>query len=97
MPKENYMSSIILPNEEPKEETKELQEATQEPEYTPTEEDEEIFFCIYHMSIQPTEANNLSPAYRKWLIMRFIAQKNMEQEAIQRQKLMQKIGPDLKF
>ncbi len=83
------MTNIILPNEE----------KTGDPEvaeYVPTEDDEERFFCMYHMNFQPSEADALSPSYRKWLIMRFLAQKNMEQEAMEKHRLMAQIGSNLR-
>lgn len=93
------MSKILIPGEDdtPTTETNETQEQQpQTPEYKATEEDEERFFLMYHMNFQPSEADRLAPAYRKWLIMRFIAQKNMEQEAVERHRLMQQLGPKLK-
>ena len=81
------MTNIILPNDEEKDD---------DLTYSATEEDEERFFLMYHMDFQPSEVEALKPDYRKWLIARFIAQKNLEQEAMQRQKLMQQIGPNIK-
>jgi hypothetical protein len=89
------MSEILLP-EGVENENEEQALEPQGIEYKATEEDEERFFLMYHMNFQPSEVEKLSPQYRKWLIMRFIAQKNLEQEAMQRQKLMQQIGPSLK-
>lgn len=83
------MTNIILPSDEEEKQDDELT-------YAATEEDEERFFLMYHMDFQPSEVEALKPDYRKWLIARFIAQKNLEQEAMQRQKLMQQIGPSLK-
>ena len=98
--KENYMSGILLPDgvnidEEVKEEA--TADAPAAPEYQATEEDEERFFLMYHMNFQPSEVEKIAPTYRKWLIMRFVAQKHMEQDAVQKQKLMQQIGPNLKM
>lgn len=84
------MSNILIP-----EDGREL-EQSQEAEYNATEEDEERFFLMYHMNFQPSEVEKLNPLYRKWLINRFVAQKHMEQEAMQRQKLMAQIGPSIK-
>lgn len=64
--------------------------------YKATDVDEECFFLMYHMQFQPSEAKNLDPEYRKWLLARFMAQKNMEQEASARHQIMNQIGPDLK-
>jgi hypothetical protein len=91
------MSEILLPEGVgDAEETKTELEKPAVPEYNATEEDEERFFLMYQMNFQPSEVEKLSPQYRKWLIMRFIAQKNLEQEAVQRHKLMQQLGPNLK-
>lgn len=89
------MSEILLPDGVENENEEQVLDQ-QGVEYKATEEDEERFFLMYHLNFQPSEVEKLSPPYRKWLIMRFIAQKNLEQEAMQRQKLMQQIGPSLK-
>lgn len=81
------MSNILIPDDFKKDE---------EDLYKPTEADEERFFLMYHMNFQPSEVDALSDKYRKWLLMRFMAQKNLEQEAIQRHQLMQQLGPNLK-
>lgn len=82
------MSEIIIPKSEKEEE--------QELNYASTEDDEEKFFLMYHLSFQPSEVENLSADYRKWLIARFIAQKNLEREAMERHRIMSTIGGDLK-
>ena len=80
------MSEIIIPNEEsPEEELK----------YQATEKDEECFFLMYHMNMQPSEAIALDEDYRKWLLARFMAQKSMEKEMMERHRLMSQIGPSL--
>jgi hypothetical protein len=79
------MTNIILPQEE--EETI---------KYEATEKDEENFFLMYHLNFQPSEVEKLDPNYRKWLIGRFVAQKSLEQEAMERRQLMNKIGPSFK-
>lgn len=80
-----HMTNIILPQEE--EETI---------KYEATEKDEENFFLMYHLNFQPSEVEKLDPNYRKWLIGRFVAQKSLEQEAMERRQLMNKIGPSFK-
>lgn len=87
------MSEIIMP--EGAEEKQEKREIVVD--YKPKEEDEERFFLIYHMNIQPSEAEALNQNYRRWLIARFMQQKAMEQEALQRHRLMEQIGPNLKL
>lgn len=81
------MSEIILPREEEKEE--------EEIKYEPTEADEERFFLMYHMNFQPSETEALSDDYRKWLIARFMGQKAMEKEMMERHRLMSQIGPSI--
>jgi hypothetical protein len=84
------MSEIILP------ESEQPEEKQQELKYPATEEDEERFFLMYHMHIQPSEAEAMSQDYRQWLIARFVAQKSMEREMMAQQRLMGQIGPSLK-
>jgi hypothetical protein len=79
------MTNIILPEEE-----------EQTIKYEATEKDEENFFLMYHLNFQPSEVEKLDPNYRKWLIGRFVAQKSLEQEAMERRQLMNKIGPSFK-
>jgi len=81
------MPEIIIPNEENSNE--------EELKYKATEEDEERFFLMYHMSFQPSEAEALSADYRKWLITRFMGQKAMEKEMMERHRLMSQIGPSI--
>jgi len=81
------MTNILLPETEEKE---------IKINYQATEVDEENFFLMYHLHFQPSEVENLNPDYKKWIIARFMMQKGMEQEAVQRQKLMRQIGGNLK-
>lgn len=81
------MSEIILPQEEEKE---------QEINYEATETDEECFFLMYHMNMAPSEAYALEEVRRKWIIGRFVAQKNMEREMMERHRLMSQLGPNIK-
>jgi hypothetical protein len=83
--------TIILPDEDRNEE-----EENVEINYEATEKDEQCFFLMYHMNFQPSEAEKLDPEHRKWLIARFVAQKNMEREAMERNRLLSQIGPSLK-
>lgn len=78
------MSEILLPDsEKPQEE---------ELKYQADEADEEQFFLMYHMNIQPSEARALDEDYRKWLIARFVAQKTAEREMMQQARMMQALG-----
>lgn len=84
------MSEIVIPGEQPPEENTELK-------YQATEEDEERFFLMYHMNFQPSETEALSADYRKWIIARFMGQKAMEKEMMERHKMMQQIGPSIRL
>ncbi len=90
------MTNIILPGSEEAQNEQQEQEAPEGLNYNANEEDEERFFLMYHLNFQPSEVEKLKPEYRKWLIMRFVAQKKLEQEAMDRHRLMQQIGPNLK-
>lgn len=81
---------IILPNEDEKD-----TEEGEELKYKATEEDEERFFLMYHLNMQPSETEALSPDYRKWIIARFMGQKAMEKEMMERHRLMSQIGPSI--
>lgn len=63
--------------------------------YEATVDDEEKFFLMYHMSMQPSEAAGLDPDYRKWLVARFFAQKATEQEMMERHRLLHKVMPNI--
>lgn len=86
------MSEILIPGQEKAQEN----EKPVDMEYQATEEDEERFFLMYHLNFQPSEAERLSSKYRKWIISRFVAQKHMERESIERHRLMQQLQPNLK-
>lgn len=85
------MPELILTETQEEEQNK-----VQELSYQGTEEDEERFFLMYHMNFQPSEVEALKPDYRKWLIARFMAQKNLEREAMERHRLMGQIAPNLR-
>lgn len=85
------MSRIVLPNEESNDSTEE-----QEIKYKPTERDEKNFFLMYHYNWAPSEVINLDEDYIDWLIARTFAQKEGEREMMQRMRLMNEIGPNLK-
>jgi hypothetical protein len=89
MTKGVIMSEIVIPGDNtPPEENEDLK-------YQATEEDEERFFLMYHMSFQPSETEALSADYRKWLIARFMGQKAMEKEMMERHRLMSQLGPQI--
>jgi hypothetical protein len=90
------MSEILLPENAVEEKDGEGQQTFVGVDYKATEEDEERFFLMYHMNFQPSEAEGLNVNYRKWLIARFVAQKNMEREMVERHRIMQQISPNLK-
>jgi len=85
------MSDIILPHSEESQEEQKIQI-----NYQATEEDEEKFFLMYHLKFQPSETDKLDPERRKWILARFMAQKEMEREAMEQHRLMAQIGPSLK-
>jgi hypothetical protein len=84
------MSELVITGDQTPEESNE------ELKYKATEEDEEKFFLMYHMHVQPSETECMNPDYRKWLIARFIGQKQMEREMMERQRLMGQIGGNFK-
>lgn len=96
------MNKILTPDDEKKDKKLTLVDEKKDKKheltitYQPTERDEEEFFLMYNMNLQPSEVQALDDEYRQWLIARFIAQKNMEKEAFQRHQLMNQLGPDLK-
>jgi len=91
------MSEILLPEDVQNENTENAAESQEEElKFQPTEADEEMFFLMYHYNWAPSEVMKLNDDYRKWLIARTFAQKEMEREAMQRMKLMSELGPDLK-
>jgi len=51
--------------------------------YEPSDKDEEEFFLMYHMNLQPSEVKQLSEDYRRWLIGRFVAEKKMEHDQME--------------
>lgn len=85
------MSNIILPESDKSDSSEET-----EIKYKATEADEERFFLMYQMKFQPSEVEKLDPEYRKWLIARFVAQKSMEREMFEQQRLMSQIAPGIK-
>lgn len=62
--------------------------------YQATQEDEEKFFLMYHMNIQPSECDfdAKDVEKRKWLLARFITQKEMEKEAMAQQRIAQNLN-----
>lgn len=82
------MSEILLSESEKPQEEEELK-------YKATDADEERFFLMYHMNIQPSEAEALGEDYRKWLIARFVGQKTAEREMMQQARMMQQLGPQI--
>lgn len=78
------MAEIILPDNLQEEENEETLESSIN--YNPTEYDEQEFFLMYHLKMSPTEVkavNDSNPEKLKWIIGRFMVQKQMEQRAMQ--------------
>lgn len=88
------MSDIILPISEEKQEEESPREIVCN--YEATQDDEEKFILMYHMHMQPSEVDALDIERRRWLIGRFIGQKNMEREQMMQARMMQQIGPNLR-
>jgi hypothetical protein len=90
-------SKILLPEgvEEKVEATEQQQDERNikdvEINYDATEHDEECFFLMYHMGMAPSEAYALKDDHRRWLMARFIGQKQMEKEAFERNRLAQQV------
>lgn len=84
------MSDIVLPEDDSQEDQEEKLR------YQPTEKDEECFFLMYHYNWSPSEVQSLDDDYRKWIIARTFAQKEAEKEMMQRMRLLNEIGPNLK-
>lgn len=59
--------------------------------YDATERDEECFFLMYHMGMQPSEAYSLKDDHRRWLMARFMGQKQMEKDMFERNRLAQAV------
>ncbi len=51
---------------------------------------EEVFFFQYHMHMDRTESMSMPVFERKWLIHRFIEQKQKENEAMEKAKKAKK-------
>jgi hypothetical protein len=82
---------IIVP------ESEEAQEPDMEElKYEATEEDEEKFFLMYHLNWSPSECDALSEDRRKWILARFVGQKQMEREAMQQMRIREQVMPNLK-
>lgn len=84
------MSNLVLPEDE-----NSNSETGEKINYEATEADEEKFFLMYNMNLQPSEVDALDPDRRKWIIGRFMAQKSMEQEYMMQQRLRAQIAPNL--
>lgn len=83
---------IIVP-----ETAKETQETTEEElKYKATEADEEKFFLMYHLNWSPSEVDSLSEDRRKWILARFVGQKQMEREAMQQMQIRDQIMPNMR-
>lgn len=86
MPEE---SNLVLPfnkNEEPAE------DAPIEINYTATEADEEKFLLMYHMKLGVADVDSLDDDRRRWILARFMGQKQMEREAYEQHAMMQALN-----
>jgi hypothetical protein len=64
------------------------EDANSSVELTPEQEEEleKRFFLLYHMRVQCSEYNKMTPLQRDWTIQRFIHQKKMEKEIASKQQ-----------
>lgn len=83
-------SKIVLPFS--KKEGEEPEEKEIEINYEATEADEEKFMLMYHMNFQPSEVDALSEDRRRWILARFMGQKQMEREAYEQRAMMQALN-----
>jgi hypothetical protein len=85
------MSDIVLPNEGDQKE-----EEGEELKYEYTMKDEEEFFLMYNLGWPPSEVRTLDDDYRKWLIARYMHQKQAEKEMMRSMQIANQIGPNLR-
>jgi hypothetical protein len=67
----------------------------EELKYQATEADEEQFFLMYHFHWAPSEVQSLPEDYRKWLIARYVGQKNMERQAFEEMQIRSKLAANI--
>lgn len=62
--------------------------------YEATKEDEEKFFLMYNMHLQPSEVDfdATDADKRTWLLARFITQKEMEKEMMAQHRIAQNLN-----
>jgi hypothetical protein len=80
---------IIVPDSD------EAENQEEELKYKATEADEEKFFLMYHLNWPPSEVDSLTEDRRKWLIARFVGQKQLEREAMQQMRIREQVLPNL--
>lgn len=86
------MSKIIVPEAEEKQEDRQV-----EVNYDPTEYDEEEFILMYHLHLQPSEIMEWSEDKRRWVLGRFVMQKQAEREMMEQMRLRSQIGGNIKI
>lgn len=88
------MPEIILPDDVHDEHD---DDGAEQVNYNPTEYDEQEFFLMYHLKLNPSEIAAMDEEKRKWVIGRFMIQKQMEQKAMEEHRrmagIMQGIDP----
>lgn len=84
-------SRIIVPKT-----AEETKDTTEELKYDATEADEEKFFLMYNLNWPPSEVDSLSEDRRKWILARFVGQKQMEREAMQQMQIRDQIMPNMR-
>jgi len=89
------MSGILIPGEN-NNATEQDGSKVLEVNYEPTEKDEECFFLIYHMNMQPSEAYGLEEEHRRWIVARIMMQKQMERDMVEQARIARQIMPNLR-
>lgn len=80
------MTEIILP------ETNDEEQKSREVNYDPTEYDEEEFILVYHLHLQPSEIASFSDDKRRWVIGRWMMQKQAEREMMEQMRIRNQLG-----
>lgn len=89
------MSGLYIPGEDNNENATNEGGNVLEVNYEPTQKDEECFFLIYNMGIQPSEAYGLEQEHRRWLVGRSMMQKQMERDMMEQSRIARQVLPNL--
>jgi len=85
------MPELFIPETETEEESKITVN------YEPTQEDEEKFLLMYFLNVQPSEVDFdlKDEERRRWVIGRFMMQKQMEQQAMMERRATMQLAQGL--